>query len=85
MERQLFSWSSWDQEDIACLSFTGIELKKQIGQFPAGTRFDFAYLNFDTGDLQLGYNKKECVEGVCQVDKHWDFKLELIVKDRRIR
>jgi len=79
MERELFTWSGWDQHDTACLSFTGVELVRQIGQFPPGTKFDGAYIDFDKGDLQLLNYDKTVKEKIMPVKEHFDFKLGLVV------
>lgn len=79
MERELFTWSGWDQQDVGMLSFSGVKLVKQIGQFPPGTEFDGAFLNFDTGDLQLLNYDKTVKEKVMPVKEYFDFKVGITV------
>lgn len=39
MEDELFTWEGWDG-DPDCMSFYGAVLKKPIGEYPVGTKFD---------------------------------------------
>lgn len=41
MEKELFNWDEWDGEP-ECMTFYNIELKKPIGKFPEGTKFNSA-------------------------------------------
>lgn len=52
MERQLFDYEDWDGE-FDCMIFYNITLKKQIGPYEIGTKFDSAMLMYDEGILQL--------------------------------
>ena len=49
MERELFSWKGWDGEP-ECMTFYDVVLKKQIGEFPPGTKFDGATILVKDGD-----------------------------------
>jgi hypothetical protein len=53
MERTLFDWCGWDQQDVGVLQFTGCTLKVPIGQFKAGALVPVIVVNFETGNLQL--------------------------------
>lgn len=61
MERQLFSWENWDMIDTMAIRFEDVKLKVQIGDFPAGTQFECATIDFDIGLLRL-INGKESFE-----------------------
>jgi hypothetical protein len=58
MERQLFDWSSWDG-DLESMIFYNCVLKVNVGKYPAGTEFNYAVINWMTGDLQfVDFNDK---------------------------
>lgn len=45
LEQQLFTWKQWDEgASHADFQFYEVELVAQVGDFPAGTKFPFAYL-----------------------------------------
>jgi hypothetical protein len=52
MERELFDWTDWDG-DSDCMTFYNAVLKKQIGSYPVGTKFDGANVMWDKGLLQF--------------------------------
>jgi hypothetical protein len=78
VECKLFDWESWDQQDVACLSFNEVVLKVRVGKFEAGTKFDFAFVNYDEGYLQLGNNLGNDHDGK-PLQETFDFKLQLSV------
>lgn len=53
MEKQLFDWNGWDQHDTAAFAFYNVVLKVAIGEYPAGAKFKYAFVNYETGTLQL--------------------------------
>lgn len=57
MERQLFSWTDWEEVGMLTLRFTEIVLKKQIGVYPEGTKLPYAVVDFDDSELTLGLNE----------------------------
>ena len=74
MERQLFDWNGWDQQDTASFTFYDVELKVQIGKQTPGTKFSSALIDFQTGELSLYRDDRD--EYPCA-----NFKLELLVKE----
>ncbi len=71
VERQLFSWESWDG-DQQCMQFYDVELKIRIGDHQPGSKFELAAIEFETGKLHL-YPEAEH-------EKRFTFDLELKVK-----
>lgn len=62
METELFSWNEWDGDE-KCMNFYGVVLKKPIGEYPVGTKFDqvnILHKEEGGGVLQIA----EYVEGV---------------------
>lgn len=54
MEKQLFDWhDGWDQADTMGFLFYGVVTKIDIGEIPAGTKFDSAQVCYDTGVLEF--------------------------------
>lgn len=53
MERELFDWEGWDQQDTMDFTFYNVTLKVPVGPFPAGEKFDSALIAFNTGVLKL--------------------------------
>jgi len=45
LERQIFSWQTWDEPAFGIFSFEGVELKVPVGRFPIGTKFPGAIFN----------------------------------------
>ena len=43
IENQLFDWETWDANSPGDLQFGDVTLKVQIGEFPAGTKFQSAF------------------------------------------
>lgn len=79
MERDLFDWSGWDG-DLECMTFYDVVLKKQIGNFPPGTKFDSANLSWDTGVLQFFHRGEWKYQGgqkVAECILAGEFKLQL--------
>lgn len=52
MEKELFDWKDWDG-DPESMTFYNVILKRQIGDFPVGTKFSSATILFTKGILQL--------------------------------
>ena len=74
MEKELFYWTGWDQGDTASFTFYNVELRQTIGDFPAGTKFGCAFVDYENSALQL----VEWGDGG-EPDKYFDFKLSLNV------
>ena len=49
-DSQLFSWSEWAQEGPLSMQFVDVTLKVQVGDYPVGTKFPFAFL---LGEISL--------------------------------
>lgn len=70
MEKQLFEWDGWDQQDTMAFTFYKVKLIVDIGPFPAGSEFESADLDYGNGTLQLRNDK--CF---------YDFKMNLRVAE----
>lgn len=53
MESQLFDWKDWDQVDTMVFTFTLPKLKVQIGEYPPGTEFKYATIDYERGKLEF--------------------------------
>lgn len=53
MEKQFFTWDSWDQADTAAFIFENCTLVQSIGDHRRGDTIPSVYLNFETGDMWL--------------------------------
>lgn len=53
MERALFDWCGWDEQDPGVLQFTGCTLKVPIGTFGIGELVPVIIVSFEAGILQL--------------------------------
>lgn len=78
MERQLFDWKEWDEQGMGSLYFEGVTLKVPVGKFDEGAYFDFAYVDYDKGHLQLGNHLGLDHDGKPLMETH-DFALKLSV------
>lgn len=52
-ENQIFNWENWDQHDTCCFGFNNVELVIQVGEFPAGTKFSYATVDYEHSMLCL--------------------------------
>ena len=75
MERKLFTWKNWDMWDDRVLEYLDVTLVKQIGNFPPGTHFDRALLDYEHGVLQLNIMD----EAQYVILQRFDFDLALTV------
>lgn len=71
MEKTLFTWEGWDQQDLMAFTFYNVKLLIPIGPFPVGWKCNSADINYDTGTLQLRNG-----------DSYWEFKLNLSVGEQ---
>ena len=75
MEKQLFTWTGWDEQDTASFSFYSPTLITRIGEYPVGTTFKSACINYQTGELEFYDSNSD--------DSDWEciaaFKLQLQV------
>lgn len=53
MEKELFEWTTWQEDGVGIFTFNVVKLVKQIGEYPIGTEFDCAFLDFQTGELEF--------------------------------
>lgn len=53
LERQIFDWEGWDQFDTTGLNFYNVTLKVPVGEFPAGTKFSSADVDFGRSVMSL--------------------------------
>ena len=44
LDGQLFEWKEWNDEGPLSMQFSDVVLKVQVGDFPAGTKFPFAFI-----------------------------------------
>lgn len=61
MEKQLFDWVDWDQSDTTAFMFYDVTLRLPIGKFPAGTKFNSAYIDYENAKLEF-FNDGETPE-----------------------
>lgn len=73
MEKELFEWDNWDS-DIFAFIFYNCRLKVAIGEYPVGTFFDSARLDFENG--KLGFYDVNAVEPMAE------FSLKLVVGEK---
>lgn len=59
LDNQIFTWGTWDQEGPMSMQFGDVELKVQVGEFPAGTKFPAAFLMGDASLLVLLDDKQQ--------------------------
>ena len=53
LEKRLFTWDGWDQQDAACFSFYNCKLKCQIADIPAGTEATAIFVDFARSYMQI--------------------------------
>lgn len=58
-DAQLFTWEAWAPEGALSMQFSNVELKVPVGDFPAGTKFPFAFLLGEASVLVLVDEKHE--------------------------
>lgn len=44
LDGQLFEWEEWNDEGPMSMQFANVTLKVQVGDFPVGTKFPFAFI-----------------------------------------
>ena len=71
IEQTLFSWHGWEDEGPFNLGFSDVVLKVQIGQFPVGAKFPFAWVMGEQSTLIL----------IDEQDQQHGFSLTLTVGD----
>lgn len=59
LENQIFSWEEWNEEGPMAMQYGDVELKVQVGEFPAGTKFPAAFLLGEQSLLVLIDDKQE--------------------------
>lgn len=74
MEEQLFNWEAWDEAGTGCFTFYKIILKQDIGPYKQGDFFDIAYVDYESGFLQL---IRDCNPTTVPAE----FELKLVVGD----
>lgn len=60
MEKNIFDWDGWDQHDTMAFSFTDVTLKVPVGEFPAGTKFPFANVDYENGTMEFCEEDDTC-------------------------
>lgn len=79
MEKELFEWTTWQEDGVGIFAFNKIKLVKQIGDFPIGTEFDVAFVNYENGSLEFGNFGPE-VNNCAPYESKAKFKLSLNVQ-----
>lgn len=74
MEKQLFTWQSWDIVDVGHFNFYEIVTKVQIGEIPVNSIFEFATVDYTKGILEF-------FDEDAQTVLH-RFYLQLVILDR---
>jgi hypothetical protein len=72
LEQQIFTWDSWSNDDVFAMTFYDVELTVPVGEFPAGTKFDWAGVDGQSSTLTL----------VDDQDNRHTFSLSLSVGER---
>lgn len=73
MEQRFFKWTGWDQHDTMAFSFTSIELVAPMGDFPVGTKFDSAFVDYEKGFIEL-----------CEGEDVFSFDMIVTVAPRKV-
>jgi hypothetical protein len=55
IEQKLFTWESWDEMDTSCLHFYNCELRKDVADLPAGTKFDGIFCDHQNSLIQFHF------------------------------
>lgn len=85
MQEQLFSSEGWDDCDTFSFIFYNVVLKVQIGDYPVGTKFSSANIEFEMGyvsfylDETIPEGKKVAPKACLQNYEAAKFKLSLLV------
>lgn len=80
METQLFEWESWDEAgDYGDFMFNNCTLKKPVGKFKTGTKFDNIAVLFGQGIIELYRNVGSKVDGFQKQEVAGTYKLLLRV------
>jgi hypothetical protein len=53
MEKEWFDWESWDELDTVCSLFINCTLKRDIGPFKTGKKFDCITVDYSQGFLGI--------------------------------
>lgn len=72
LENQIFTWENWSEEGPMSMQFANVELTVPVGDFPAGTKFPFAFILGDDSLLVL----------VDDQDQEHTFDLKVSVGDK---
>lgn len=56
MEKELFDWEECDVSEPMAMYFYNVVLRKPIGEFDVGARFEHAFISFGDGVLKLSGN-----------------------------
>lgn len=60
LEQALFTWEQWDEGiEPGDLQLFKVTLASQVGEFPAGTTFPYAYLGYSGSFLALVDDQKQ--------------------------
>ncbi len=69
MEKQLFDWEEYDENDTADFMFYKVTLKQDIGLYKKGTQLNYVLFNYQTGILTINDDKFQFslkYEGICE-------------------
>ena len=53
LEQSLFEGKNWNEKGINIIRFYNVTLKKDIGKFKIGDKFDLAFIDFELSSLDL--------------------------------
>jgi hypothetical protein len=53
MEQDLFRWSGWDECGMMSFVYYDVVFEKDFGPIKKGDKFEAAYLDYESGTLQL--------------------------------
>ena len=57
LDEEYFSWDNWDTVDTMDFQFSSCVLKKPIGKYPVGTKFDYIFVEYSKGIISLEEEK----------------------------
>ena len=75
MEKQLFTWTGWDDQGDLCLSFYDCALIADIGELKKGEEFELIFVDFQNGNMELWRSR-------VQAQSTASYKLNLTVGEK---
>jgi hypothetical protein len=54
-----FSWKNWDQLETFKFVYGEVRLRRPIGPYTIGAQFDFAMIDWETGEISFGFSAED--------------------------